>query len=94
MSESSDLYFGKLKLVTFLQPTSICILWGGVELGNAFAGRFILARWEYAHIGATRNPEKEEWTYPEEYSPFDSALGSWSHTWSFSVRSIMALPEA
>lgn len=94
MSESSDLYFGKLKLVTFFQPTSICILWGGVELGNAFSGRFILARWEYAHIGATKNPEKEEWTYSEEYSPFDSALGSWSHTWSFSVRSIMALPEA
>lgn len=80
----------------FFQPTSICILWDGVKLGNAKSGecRFILAWWQYAHIGATKNPEKEEWTYSEEYRPFDSALGNWSHTWSFSVRSMMALPEA
>lgn len=65
-SESSDLYFEKLKSVTFFQPTSICISWGGVELGNAFSSRFVLAQWEWAHMGATRNPEKEEWTYSLE----------------------------
>lgn len=27
-------HFGKLKLVTFFQPTSICISWDGVEVGE------------------------------------------------------------
>lgn len=78
-----------------LFPCTFCgVGWSGVKLGSAFSSRFRLAQWEPTHMGAMRNPEKEEWTYSEEYKPLDSALGSCSHTWSFSVSSKMALPEA
>lgn len=77
----------------FFQPRSRRIL-GGWEGGGCLFKQTYVSAVEHAHIGATRNPEKEECTYSEEYRPLDSALGSCSHTWSFSASSRTALPEA